>query len=90
MTLGPESGMRASGRFARGVLLIVILAALAAWVWPTVWRYDKITIDRDTYPVRIHRITGRAYILLPGDGWTPAEDVDRGDGNSDEDPGTRT
>jgi hypothetical protein len=71
---------------ARVIALAVLLATLgfafALAVWPTSWRYDKITYDGDTYPVRINRFTGRAEILLPGDGWTPAEDAappDEGD-----------
>ena len=60
-----------------GAVLAVAIAFLAfvSLVWPTAWRYDKITYDGDTYPVRINRFTGDADILLPGDGWTPAEEA---------------
>jgi hypothetical protein len=34
-----------------------------------------MTVGNDTYPVRIHRITGHAFILLPGEGWVPAEEA---------------
>jgi hypothetical protein len=56
--------------------VIVILAVLVAsfLVWPTRWRYDHITVDGDTYIVRIDRLSGHADILVPESGWTPAED----------------
>ena len=60
-------------RRIRMALLILVLAAAAAWVWPTVYRYDKIVVDQDTYLVRIHRVTGHADILMPEQGWIPAE-----------------
>ena len=68
--------------------VLVALLALAAFVWPTPYRYDKITVDRDTYLVRIHRITGHADILVPEEGWVPAEES-WGNG-SDGAPGSRT
>jgi hypothetical protein len=60
----------------RLTLLIVLLvfAALGAFVWPTRYRFDHITIDGDNYLIRIHRFSGRAEILVPEQGWTPAED----------------
>ena len=64
------------------ILIVAFALAFSVAVWPTSWRYDKITYDGDTYPVRINRFTGDAEILLPGDGWTPAEDAappDEGD-----------
>ncbi len=65
------------------VLAIVLCALLAgacfAYVWPTRWRWDHVTVSGETYPVRIDRITGHADVLLPGDGWTPIEDAWRGD-----------
>jgi len=61
-----------SPRF-RSVLVLLILVAAVAWVWPTLYRYDKILVDQDTYLVRIHRITGHADILVPEEGWIPAE-----------------
>jgi len=59
----------------RLTLLLFALAALAflAFVWPSRWRYDHITVDQDTYLVRVERVTGRAEILVPELGWTPAE-----------------
>lgn len=54
----------------RTVLAIIVLALL----WSFRYRYDHTLIDGNTYIVRIHRVTGHADILLPEDGWVPAED----------------
>jgi hypothetical protein len=56
------------------ILLILVLAGAAAWIWPTRYRYEKIIVDQDTYIVRINRISGHADILVPEQGWVPAED----------------
>jgi hypothetical protein len=57
-------------------LFLLVLAALAtiAWVWPTLYRYDKMIYDSDTYVVRINRVTGHADFLVPEQGWVPAEE----------------
>jgi hypothetical protein len=73
-------------RIFRAVLVAALLAAFALYVWPTRWRYDHMTVGDDTYPVRIHRFTGHAYILLPGEGWTPAEDASDMDPNGADQP----
>ena len=57
------------------ILWLLLAAAIALYVWPTRWRYDHMTVDNDTYPVRIDRITGDSDVLLPGDGWTPTEEA---------------
>ena len=74
---------------ARARSLLILLAALvvAAWVWPTLYRYDKILVDQDSYLVRINRVTGHADILVPEEGWIPAER--RWDLGSDGSPGSR-
>ena len=54
----------------------LVLAAALAWlvlVWPTLYRYDHISLEQDTYPVRIHRLTGEAQMLTPDEGWVPME-----------------
>jgi len=63
--------------------IVLLLGALVfmAFVWPTRWRYDHITVDKDTYLVRVERLTGHAEILVPEMGWTPAEQA------WDEEPG---
>jgi len=58
------------------LLALFVLLALAAsvlYVWPTAYRYDHMTVDGDVYPVRIHRVTGHADILMPEQGWIPSE-----------------
>ena len=67
------------------ILLVLVIAAAIAWIWPTMYRYDKIIVSQDTYIVRVHRITGHADILVPEQGWVPAED--RWDTGSDGSPG---
>lgn len=59
-------------RFA--LLLFVLALVFSAFVWPTRWRFDHISVDGDTYLVRVNRITGHADILVPETGWVPAED----------------
>lgn len=54
--------------------LLLMLVVCFAFVWPSLYRYDHMTVDGDVYPVRIHRVTGHADILLPEQGWIPAED----------------
>ena len=69
----------------RTIVASLALAAAAAWVWPTIYRYEKIIVSQDTYLVRIHRITGHADILVPEEGWIPAEK--RWDTGADGSPG---
>ena len=84
--------MRTISAFLRFLVALALLVVFALFVWPTQWRYDHMTVDGDTYPVRIHRFTGRAWVLLPGDGWTPAEEVETGGDQNppDASPGSRT
>ncbi|MBI1796187.1 MAG: hypothetical protein HYR74_03955 [Candidatus Eisenbacteria bacterium] len=89
-TGGGGSAAATVSRFFAALLVLALIAAFAAFVWPTQWRYDHITIGNDTYPVRIQRMTGHADILLPGDGWTPAEDVTNDSSDGDEQPGNKT
>jgi hypothetical protein len=59
------------------LLVIAILALLTAftfaYVWPTLYRYDHLTSEGNTYPVRINRVTGDADMLVPDEGWVPVE-----------------
>jgi len=68
-------------RVVRFLVVAGMLMAFALFVWPSRWRYDRMTVGDDTYPVRIDRFNGHADILLPGDGWTPAEDATDLDNN---------
>ena len=55
--------------------LLLMLVACFAFVWPSLYRYDHMTVDGDVYPVRIQRVTGHADILLPEQGWIPPKRV---------------
>lgn len=58
-------------RVIRWLVLLLVLFAFAAVVWPTPYRYDHVSLDGDVYPVRINRVTGDADMLTPDDGWVP-------------------
>src|SRR5262245_16054252 len=69
-------------RVLRLILAAIVTAALVIAIWSARFRYDHIVVDGDHYLVRIHRVTGHVDILIPGDGWVPAEEA-----WSDEEPG---
>jgi hypothetical protein len=56
------------------VRLLLVLVALLL-LWSVRFRFDHIVVDNETYLVRVHRVTGDADILIPGEGWVPAEDA---------------
>ncbi len=62
-----------AGRVIRWAIVCALVGAFAAFVWPTRWRWDHMTVDGDVVPVRIDRFTGDADMLLPDDGWVPVE-----------------
>jgi hypothetical protein len=64
---------KASAAWLFRIALALLAAAFVTFVWPTAYRYDHVTVEGDTYPVRIHRITGHADVLVPEAGWLPAE-----------------
>jgi hypothetical protein len=46
------------------VLLGLVLAAFAYWVWPTAWRYDYMTDgEGHRQVVRMHRVTARTQAV---------------------------
>ena len=65
--------VRISLRVLVTAILALLAAAYAAYVWPTMYRYDHLTTEGNTYPVRINRITGDADMLVPDEGWLPVE-----------------
>jgi len=71
-------------RVASWVLVRLVLLALAllyvSYVWPTRYRYDHLSTEGNTYPVRIDRLNGDADMLVPDEGWTPVEG-EQGSGN---------
>ena len=62
---------RIAGALARLLFLLVVFALL----WSMRFKFDHIVVDGETYLVRVHRIGGAADILIPGEGWVPAEDA---------------
>ena len=56
---------------ARLIVLLVVFVLL----WSVRFRFDHIVVDGETYLVRVHRVSGAADILIPGEGWVPAEDA---------------
>lgn len=49
----------------------LVVVAFVLLVWPTRWRYDRITIEGDIVIVRLDRLTGDADMLIPDEGWVP-------------------
>ncbi|MBI1798142.1 MAG: hypothetical protein HYR73_00465 [Candidatus Eisenbacteria bacterium] len=62
--------------------VLLLLAAFLVYVWPTRFKYDHLSTDGNTYPVRIDRFSGESDMLVPDEGWVPVEG-DSGDGNPD-------
>lgn len=48
----------------------IVASAFGAFVWPTLYRYDHM----GSTVVRIHRVTGQAF-LLSREGWLPLSPV---------------
>ena len=47
-----------------------ILAAIAVYVWPTRYRYDRVNEEEGvSYPLRIDRFSGKTEIFIPERGW---------------------
>ena len=59
----------------RWVLRLTGLALLAMLLFSLRFRFDHIVVDGETYLVRVHRLSGRADILIPGEGWVPSEEA---------------
>ena len=60
-------------RLLRLLVVLALVAAFAAYVWPTRFRYDHISVEGDFCPVRIDRFNGDADMLVPDEGWVPVE-----------------
>ena len=72
-----------AGVWRWAVRVVVVLVALLL-LWACRYRFEHIVVDGDTYLVRVHRVTGHADILVPGEGWVPSEEA--WDESSDETP----
>jgi hypothetical protein len=59
-------------------LLILIVAAFVAGIlfWPTLYRYDKMTVGGGTFPVRTNRVTGYTEFFRGGE-WVPERGSER-------------
>jgi hypothetical protein len=65
--------MRSLVKLLWKLLLIAIVLAFALYVWPGRYRYDHLSVEGSTYPVRIDRLNGNADMLVPDEGWVPVE-----------------
>ena len=54
------------------VLFMAILVLLASTVWPTLYRYEKVSIGPSTFPIRVNRFTGFTEVFR-GIRWEPQE-----------------
>jgi len=64
--------MNLVGRIVRRALLALFVLLV---LWGFRFRYDHIIVDGETYLVRVHRVTGHADIMIPGEGWVPSEEA---------------
>jgi hypothetical protein len=55
------------------LVFLLGLFAFTAYVWPTRFRFDHMTVEGNIVLVRVDRFTGDADMLLPDDGWVPVE-----------------
>lgn len=53
-------------------IICATLILIGILFWPTQYRYDKITLQGNTLPVRTHRLTGYTEYFLMGK-WIPQE-----------------
>jgi hypothetical protein len=65
--------IRASIRVLIRLAIVLVVLAFLVYVWPTRWRYDHVSVDGNTYPVRMDRINGDSDMLVPDQGWVPVE-----------------
>jgi hypothetical protein len=63
------------GRVLRLLASFLLGIALLVALWGARFHYDHIVVDGETYLVRVSRLSGYADVLIPGDGWVPAEDA---------------
>ena len=64
------------------LLWLLLLLAFSAYVWPTRYRYDHMTVDGNLVPVRMNRFSGNADMLVPDEGWVPVESPGDSTGNA--------
>ena len=76
------SPLRLAARALRWLVALAIVFAFVAYVWPTRFRYDHMTVDGNLVPVRIDRVSGDSDMLVPDEGWVPVEGTDEGPGGT--------
>lgn len=52
-------------------MAICICLGVGLFIWPSLYRYERLIENGNDYPARINRITGTAHILYPS-GWREA------------------
>ena len=68
-------------RLFRVMVALAVTALAVVVLWGARFHYDHIVVDNETYLVRVSRVSGHADVLIPGDGWVPAEDAWSDDGD---------
>lgn len=68
----PGAGAGTIRRYLLGATIFAVLTLFAAAVWPTLYRYEKLTSSGHTYLVRVNRMTGFTE-MLQGTRWVPEE-----------------
>lgn len=53
-------------------IICATLILIGLLFWPTLYRYDKMTLQGNTFPVKTHRLTGYTKYFLMGR-WIPQE-----------------
>jgi hypothetical protein len=55
----------------KALVWLIVMLVFAAYVWPTRWRYDHMSLEGNIVLVRMDRFSGEADMLLPDEGWVP-------------------
>lgn len=53
-------------------IICATITLIGIFFWPTLYRYDKMILEGNTFPVRTHRLTGYTEYFLMGE-WIPQE-----------------
>src|SRR5262249_25433490 len=81
--------MRRVLAFLLRLMILLLIVAYAVYIWPTRFRYDHVSYDGNTYPVRIDRLTGDGVMIVPHQAWVPVEG-DSGENNPETNQPTAT
>lgn len=64
-----KNPVRFRASFMISYVLLLIVGVLALTVWPSLYRYDRVTSQGSTYPIRTQRFSGKTERLYSGGGW---------------------